>query len=278
MASSRSATGIPEHLSQRADSPPAQPVCHIGTPSLTHRSPPANEAGDVYGHDRVRMRTLGKSQGKAIAGIALAMALDFGCSAAQARKSDQATPPQALANTDAVWRDCKHADPAMAPAIDAARHLLARSWLASRGSYFAAYTMPGEKRSPFDLSPREPNTGPREGLVEARHPRCTFSASEADERPYRVRFIAPFYRFYEDGQGWSPPLRSGLMMEANVARAGNEWKADALPSERTILLPDQHPRSAEMGKLPPDAAWAEPIPGCKKRLRWNGHDCVSRRR
>jgi hypothetical protein len=138
--------------------------------------------------------------------------------------------------------------------------------------------MPGEKRSPFDLSPREPNAGPREGLVEARRPRCTFSVSEADERTYRVRFVTPFYRFYEDGQGWSPPLRNGLMLDATTARAGNAWKADAPPSEQTILLPDQHPRSAETGKLPPDAAWAEPIPGCKKRQRWNGHDCVSRRR
>ena len=223
----------------------------------------------------VRMTTLGKAQGCATAALMLAMTLFTGSGELQARKS---APQHGGATSDVTWRDCERADPEITPAIDAARHRLAQAWLASRSTYFAAYTMPGEKRSPFDLSPREPNSGPREGFVEARPPHCTFSVTKADDRTCRVRFATPFYRFYEHGQGWSPPLRNGLMLEAIVVRADDGWKADTPPSEQTILLPDQHPRPAEVGKLPPDAAWAEPIPGCKKRRTWNGHDCVSRKR
>jgi hypothetical protein len=221
------------------------------------------------------MTSLGKAEGTAIAGLALAMALFSGFSAAHARKAD---PQRGAAPPDTTLRDCQRADPELMPAIDAARNLLAQSWLASRGTYFAAYTMPGEKRSPFDLSPREPNTGPRGGFVEARPPRCTVSIPETGDRTYRVRFITPFYRFHEESQGWSPPLHNGLMLEATVTRTESGWKAETPPSKQTILLPDQKPRSAEAEKLPPDAAWAEPIPGCAKRQRWNGHDCISRKR
>jgi hypothetical protein len=93
-----------------------------------------------------------------------------------------------------------------------------------------------------------------------------------------VRFTTPFYRFHETGPGWSPPLRSGLMLEAVVERAGETWRARDAGSEQSILLPEQKPRAANPNVLPPEVAWAEPIPGCARKTKWNGEACVPRKR
>jgi len=218
------------------------------------------------------MRLRGKVPASAISFFALAIGLIAGCSGARAQKAREPTRGKP------TWHDCQKAHADVAAAIEAARRILDQSWLADRGNHFAAYRMPGEKRSPFDLSPRTPNSGPRDGFVEARPPHCTYSLAEGAETTHRVRFVSPFYRFHETGHGWSPPLRDGLMLEVTVTHAGGEWKATAPPSEQTILLPDQNPRRADAAKIPADSPWAEPIPGCAKRQRWNGVECVSPRK
>lgn len=220
------------------------------------------------------MRSRLPLQANAIAAFALTLctSVSVGCSTAQAQKPRKPgqSPPQ--------WHDCRSANGDAANAIAAAHVLLEQAWLKGVDSFFSAYTMPGENRSPFDLSPREPNSGPRDGFVEARPPHCTYSPAAPKDGALRVRFVSPFYRFHEQGQGWSPPLRNGLMLEVLVTGTGGTWKAVAPPSEETILLPDQTPKRPEPKALPSTASWAEPIPGCGKRQRWNGTDCISRKR
>ncbi|MGD9802256.1 MAG: hypothetical protein AB7O71_21875 [Hyphomicrobiaceae bacterium] len=224
------------------------------------------------------MRSQGKVPGTTVAALTLAIGLVIGCSSVQAQTSRKAVAPEKPTSAEVSWHDCLKAGSDIAPAIDAARRLLDQSWLASRDAFFAAYTMAGEKRNPFDLSPREADSGPRDGYVEARPPKCVYHTPDASGPAHHIRFVSPFYRFHEDGQGWSPPLRKGLMLEIIVTQSGGEWQATTAPSELTILLPEQKPRRPDEAKLPAAAAWAESIPGCSKRQKWNGIDCVSRKR
>lgn len=217
------------------------------------------------------MRIRGGATISAMAIAGLAIGFITVCSGAKARKAENS------ARGEPAWHDCQKAAADAIPAIDAARQLLSQTWLANRNNFFAAYTMPGEKRSPFDLSPREPNSGPVGGTVEARAPHCIYRMPDASDGPHEVRFISPFYRFYESEHGWSPPLRNGLMLDAIVTKAGNEWKTAVPPSETTILLPEQNPRRPEEAQIPADAPWSEPIPGCSRRQKWDGNDCIPRR-
>jgi hypothetical protein len=195
---------------------------------------------------------------------------------AQSRRP--AAPPAKAEAASAAWQDCSRVqDPAQRDAISKATELLAQLWLATERGYFAAYTMEGEKRNPFDLTPKAPDSAGRDGIVQARPPHCTWRSTEAPGA-IGVRFIAPFYRFYEAGPGWSPPLRNGLMLEAQVERVGETLQARDTGGERSALLPEQKPRSANPNALPPDAAWAEPIPGCGRRAKWNGEACIPRKK
>jgi len=218
------------------------------------------------------MRLRGKVPASAISLLALTIGIIVGCCGAHAQKAREP------ARAKAAWHDCQMAPADLAAAIEAARHAFDQSWLADRGNHFAAYRMPGETRSPFDLSPRAPDSGPRDGFVEARPPRCTYSLGQGAEPTHHVRFVSPFYRFYEPGHGWSPPLRDGLMLEVTVTHMDDAWKATAPPSEQTILLPDQAPKRADAAKVPEDTPWAEPIPGCGKRQKWTGVECVASRK
>jgi hypothetical protein len=253
-------------------------VCHDRIASLTRPPLPANEAVSIGCHGQERMHSQRKVLGTTVVALTLAISLAIGCSDAQAQTSRKAAASEKSAGPEVSWHDCQKAGSDVTPAIDAARRLLERFWLASGDTFFAAYTMPGEKRNPFDLSPREADSGPRDGFVEARPPRCVYHTTDAPGPAHHVRFVSPFYRFHEDGQGWSPPLRKGLMLEIVATQSGGEWQAAAAPSELTILLPEQKQRRPEEAKLPAAAAWAEPIPGCSKRQKWNGVDCVSRKR
>jgi hypothetical protein len=196
--------------------------------------------------------------------------------AANAQDRGLPVPPSAGVADKARWAPCTDLPQEQKAAIDRAQVLLEQSWLPHDRGYFAAYTMPGEKRNPFDLSPPTPDSGPRDGFVQARAPVCL--ASRGDANALTIRFMTRFYRFYEAGHGWSPPLRDGLLLEAAVSPSGTEWQASDTGSERSVLLPEQKPRPAEAAKLPDETAWAEPMPGCGKRQRWNGSDCVARKR
>jgi len=185
------------------------------------------------------------------------------------------TPASSVAD-NARWEPCTAVAPDQLPAVQTVQAMLDRLWLAHDRGHFAAYTMPGEKRNPFDLSPPTPDSGPRDGFVQARTPICI--ASRSDGHGLTIRFVTRFYRFYEAGHGWSPPLRDGLLLEAAVTLVGIEWQARDTASERSILLPEQKPRRADAAALPDEASWTEPMPGCGKRQRWDGKDCVSRKR
>ena len=169
------------------------------------------------------------------------------------------------------------ADGRLREAIAKAKELLSRFWLSHERGLFAAYTMPGEKRNPFDLTPKAADSGPRNGVVQARPPRCSTLPGVIDGAIV-VRFSTAFYRFFEDGHGWSPPLRDGLLLEAVVERSGETWHTRDTGSEKSILLAEQKPRAADASRLPADKAWAEPIPGCVRRTKWNGEACVAARR
>lgn len=187
-------------------------------------------------------------------------------------------PPGKAALGDAVWQDCTGAtEPRLREAIAQASELLGQTWTATDRGHFAAYTMEGEKRNPFDLSPKAPDSGPRDGLVQARPPGCTWRAGEA-AGTVMVRFATPFYRFHEAGPGWSAPLRNGLMLEAVVERAGEAWRARDAGSEQSVLLPEQKPRRADATALPVETKWAEPMPGCGRKTKWNGEACVARKK
>lgn len=208
--------------------------------------------------------------------MAAAMAIDDLPAAAQAKRAG--LPPGKAAPAGPVWNDCTQAaEPGHREAIGKASELLAAHWTATERGHFAAYTMEGEKRNPFDLTPKAPDSGPRDGLVQTRTPVCSWRDGE---RPgaILVRYTTPFYRFYETGPGWSAPLRNGLLLEAIVERVGDAWQARDAGTEQSILLPEQKPRRAEAAALPTDASWSEPMPGCGRRTKWNGEACVARKR
>lgn len=162
-------------------------------------------------------------------------------------------------------------------AIASAQKLRSRNWLVGEHGSFAAYTMPGEKRNPFDLTPKVPDSGPRDGIVHARPPHCSVRPAEVPGAVL-VRFTTPFYRFHEEGHGWSAPLRDGLMLEALVARSGETWLAEDTGHENSILLAEQRPRAADPAHLPEVTGWAEPMTGCPPRTKWNGETCAPRKR
>lgn len=211
--------------------------------------------------------------------VALAMvAAAIGISGTSAQTRRLSEPSAKTASATAAWRDCGAAT-ASAPreAIAKATELLGQFWLVTERGYFAAYTMVGEVRNPFDLSPRLPDSGPRDGVIQARPPVCAWQTVDASDG-IEVRFTTAFYRFHEAGHGWSAPLRNGLMLEARIGRTGATWQARDTSGERGILLPEQKPRAADPTALPADAAWAEPLPGCARKTKWNGEACVARKR
>jgi hypothetical protein len=222
------------------------------------------------------MRKLQRRFDSACARALLGLILALSPQAANSQDRGSSVTPTAVVADGAIWQPCTALPPDQLPAVQSAQGLLERLWLSHDRGYFAAYTMPGEKRNPFDLSPPTPDAGPRDGFVQARTPICL--ASHSPGAALTIRFLTRFYRFYEAGPGWSPPLRDGLLLEAAVAQAGTEWQARDTGSERSILLPEQKPRRADVATLPTESGWAEPMPGCGKRQRWNGSDCVARKR
>lgn len=225
----------------------------------------------------VRGATWAVSAAVALVAAAAVMSTHVPVISAQTRPPATDLPAKAGDKT-AAWHDCGSTTaPLPSEAMAEATTALARTWLASERGYFAAYTMPGEVRNPFDLSPKQPDSGPRDGVVQARAPACAWQVKDLPG-VIHVRFITPFYRFFEAGHGWSPPLRNGLMLEARIERAGDVWQAHDASGERGILLPDQKPRAANAAAIPADAPWAEPMPGCARKTRWNGEACVARKR
>jgi hypothetical protein len=222
------------------------------------------------------MRKLQRRFDSACAWALLGLVSAFSPQPANSQGRGQSVTPTALVADKARGEPCAALRPDELPAVQSAQGLLERLWLVHDRGLFAAYTMPGEKRNPFDLSPPTPDSGPRDGFVQARAPICM--ANRGDGNALTIRFLTRFYRFYEAGHGWSPPLRDGLLLEAAVTQAGAEWQARDTGSEQSVLLPEQKPRLAEATKLPDETAWAEPMPGCGKRQRWNGSDCVARKR
>ena len=188
-------------------------------------------------------------------------------------------PPPKPERGAPAWLACAAAvDPTVREALAQASALLSQIWLETDHGRYAAYTFPGEKRNPFDLSQATPPAGPRDGIVQAKPPDCTWRrATDAD--PVEVRFTTPFYRFHEAGAGWSPPLRDGLMLAALVApSAPGTWLARDQQLPQAILLPEQNARRPGDAEIPREARWAEPMPGCGKRERWTGEACVKRKR
>lgn len=173
---------------------------------------------------------------------------------------------------------CEQASPPeMQHAVERARATLDALWLKTKSGYFAAYTLPGMKRNPFDLTPLPPNSGPRDGIVQAREPSCTIEPAGVEQR-HIVRFRAPFYRFFEKEAKWSRPLRDGLMMEVEVTRSSDIVNVRDVWAEAAILQRDQRARRPDEQELSRLDRWAEPVPGCKRTEKWNGNACTSRRK
>ncbi|MDX2155332.1 MAG: hypothetical protein SFW09_02385 [Hyphomicrobiaceae bacterium] len=162
-------------------------------------------------------------------------------------------------------------------AIAKARETLHAVWLEGKAGYFALYTMPGEKRNPFDLSKPVRDAGPRDGVVQARPPRCVM-ASDPDGGRHVISFTSPYFRFHEAGAGWSPPMRDGLLMAIEVVTAGDALIAKDLQSPTGVLEPEQKARRPAETALPKPTRWAPPIPPCQRSERWDGAECVARKR
>ncbi|MEZ5856534.1 MAG: hypothetical protein R3D67_17960 [Hyphomicrobiaceae bacterium] len=166
--------------------------------------------------------------------------------------------------------------PELKAAVAASQGMLDALWLKTKAGYFAAYTLPGMRHNPFDLKPLPPDSGPRDGLAQARAPTCALEQIASDR--FVVRFITPFYRFFEAKAGWSAPLRNGLMMEVEVTGSGAALVARDRWPEAAILQRELNARPANEKKIPRLTRWAEPVPGCTRHKRWNGRDCIRRRR
>lgn len=226
-----------------------------------------------------RQRLFDRACARALLGLSLVgLGLTVSPRAANSQQPGPSLTATAVVADKVNWVPCTALPPDQQAAVQSAQSLLERVWLAHDRGHFAAYTMPGEKRNPFDLSPPTPDSGPRDGFVQARTPICLANRSPGPSHALTIRFLTRFYRFYEAGHGWSPPLRDGLLLEVAVTQAGAEWQARDMGSERGILLPEQKPRRADSATLPVEVSWAEPIPGCGKRQRWNGSDCVARKK
>jgi hypothetical protein len=186
--------------------------------------------------------------------------------------------PNTPAFTEPHWVDCARiTDPSHRTAIERAHALLQTVWMETPYGWVARYTMPGEVRNPFDRSPQAPDSGTRDGTVQAKPPHCRCHFENTGDRGI-VRFVTPFYRFHEAGPGWSPPMRNGLVLEVSVTRNTGSWMASEVLSQKTILLSEQKPRRPEAGELPSNTPWGEPIPGCSRTQRWTGEACVRRKR
>ncbi len=164
-------------------------------------------------------------------------------------------------------------------AIAEARRLFAQHWLATERGLFAAYTMQGEQRNPFDLAARGPEVPPRSGFVMAKSVVCSLEPVGPDraQAPLRIRFMAPLYRFHELGR-WSKPMRDGLIMEIEAMPSpGGPWQLRETRHDKAVLDPETPARLPEAGDLPKSGRWPEPIPGCRRSERWNGDACVDRK-
>lgn len=214
-------------------------------------------------------------------GLALVTALAIcaidGAISSRAQTTSRAGQPPVPRAAAAGTACAKVTDGAQHAAIAEAERLLHKQWLKAQANLFLAFAAKVEKRNPFDLSPRPPEGSSSGGVVEAMEPRCTIEAGPTTEG-FLVRFTAPFYRFHEPDTGWSRPLRNGLVLEAEVRRAGAAWQARDTKAEIAIVEPDEpvrRPLETELPKLEP---WAEPVPACSRRERWTGTECARRKR
>lgn len=164
-------------------------------------------------------------------------------------------------------------------AIEQARRLFEQHWLLTERGFFAAYTMPAEKRNPFDLTAKSVASPARNGFVMAKSVVCSLEAVGPDQpqAPLRIRFMAPLYRFHEIGR-WSQPMRDGLIMEIEAMPSpGGPWQVRETKHEKAVLEPEAPARRPEAADLPKSGRWPEPIPGCRRNERWTGDACVGRK-
>lgn len=193
----------------------------------------------------------------------------------------EATSPQAAKDVPrSLAVDCGQVTEAdRMAAIGEARRLFEQHWLATGRGVFAAYTMPGEKRNPFDLGSKTQNSPARNGFVMAKSVICSLDTvgPARPQAPLRIRFTAPLYRFHEVGR-WSTPMRDGLVMEIEAMPSpGGPWQVRETRHDKAVLEPDTPARLPEAGDLPKSGRWPEPVPGCRRTERWNGDACVDRR-
>ena len=184
------------------------------------------------------------------------------------------TPPRSLAI------ECgKVVEADRLAAIEQARRLFDQHWLTNEQGIFSAYTMSGEKRNPFDLTAKPPQSPARHGFVMAKSVTCSLESVGPDrpQAPMRIRFMAPLYRFHELGR-WSKPMRDGLIMEIEAMPSpGGPWQVRETRHEKAVLDPETPARRPEAIDLPKSGRWPEPIPGCRRNERWNGDACVDRK-
>jgi hypothetical protein len=177
----------------------------------------------------------------------------------------------------AVWQPCEAVPaPDLAPAIARAAEVRDGLWIEARGSRFVGFRAPGEKRNPFDLSPPDPNAGPRDGMVEARTISCLARVLAPDR--LTVRYLTAYYRFYENGVGWSPTLRDGILLELELARSPAGWTAAERRAEDTVFMGEDGLSRPTTESLPADAAWARPAIGCPRGERWSAKAVACERR
>lgn len=176
-----------------------------------------------------------------------------------------------------AWRPCEAVPaPDLASAVTKAAEVYGDLWIEARGSRFVAFRAPGEKRNPFDLSPPDPSAGPRDGVVEARTISCLARLPAPDR--LTVRHLAAYYRFYENGVGWSPTLRDGILLELELVRSPSGWTAAERRAEDTVFMNEDALSRPAAEALPADAAWARPAMGCPRGERWNAKAVACQRR
>lgn len=252
---------------------------HVVQP-VPYESPAAAAACAVHRQQGLERAVSSPTRKHGAIGLGLAAALVLwalaGAVPGRAQLPSRGGPPVARIVQPSVACS-KVTDAAELTAIAEAERLLHRQWLKAQSSLLLAIAAKVEKRNPFDLSPRPPGGSSSGGFVEAMEPRCAIGR-QASAEVFLVRFTTPFYRFHEPDTGWSRPLRNGIVLEAEVRRAGDGWHARDTKPDNAIVEPDEtvrRPNEAELPKLEP---WSEPVPGCPRRERWTGTDCVRRKR
>jgi hypothetical protein len=145
-------------------------------------------------------------------------------------------------------------------------------WRDASPNWFTAFEAKPPKRNVFDkAADAQPAVETVTGIAWAHGLFCLGNLSP-DGGEVLVRYFTRVAAFHE-GQTWSKPFGEGLLQAFLVKRTGETWKARAVATERTILLPGSTLSVPTVDAIPgTDTKLGIP---CRAGTAWNGKACAA---